>query len=87
MASVDHLVEALEVMVDQQNTLQNFLAQLAQQPAISHITRDRIFNELTKPCDTNWIDVAQIKNLKQFAGDPSEREEFSGKFKVQVTAS
>ena len=70
MASVDHLAEALKVMVDQQNTLLNFLAQLAQQSANSQISNDLIFSEFTEPRDKNWSDVAQFKNLSSSPGTP-----------------
>ncbi len=54
----------MKVLVDQQNTLQNFLAQLAQQSAKSQISNDRICTELTKLGHKNWNDVAQFRNLK-----------------------
>ena len=77
------MVEALKFLADQQGSLQQCLVQMAQQQAnmmAGQQPKEKSWNE------KNWNDIGLYKNIRVFAGDSREWEEFVEKFKSQVAA-
>ena len=80
MTTVDHLVDALRVLAEQQSALQQLVATMAQ----ASTNAMSMSNGGGK--SRMWEDIQYYKNVKLFNGDVKEWEEFVGKLKGQVAA-
>ena len=90
MSTADTLLEAMRRLADQQSELQAVVAQLAQSTAAFQQGSQAVLGELAKPRpgrgERTWNDVSYFKNVKMFAGDSKDWEEFTFKVKGQVAA-
>ena len=90
MANVEALVAALQRIAEQQSSLQEVVAQLAQSSAAFQQGSEKVLGELVKPKPDHagkmWNDVNHYKNVKMFSGDNKEWEEFMSKLKGQIAA-